>query len=156
MKKSIFALLFSLVLLGASQEISAKGIIVYHNGLQVSEVEKLPAEAILDGQHVNLGVSYEQFGLFWLPVWNYGEPQYVLISDDEETYWDLDEELLSGIKEEYSLDIPDTPEIPLWQKIGLKPVIILLIAFIIWGQFGNKPKEEEEETLSKESPEEEA
>lgn len=138
MKQLLLASLFSLFLFGFSQNASAKGALVYHNGLQVSKINDLPAEAIIDGQHVNLGVSYEQFGLFWLPVWNYGDTNYVLISDDENTYWDLDEELLTQIKEEYNLDIPDNAQIPLWQKIGLKPIIILLLLFFIWGKISGR------------------
>lgn len=152
MKKAII-LLLTFFLLGISQNISAKGVIFYHTGQKISVIEELPEDAAIDGEHVNLAVSYEQFGLFWMPVWNYGETAYVLLSDDEKTYWDLDEELLQDIKKEYNLDIPDKPELPLWQKIGLKPVIILFIIFIIWGQFGGK-KEEEVQAPEKEQSEE--
>lgn len=134
MKKAQILLLFFL-LIGSAQTVSAKGLFVYHAGPKGSTIEQLPADAQVDGTHVNLGVIYEQFGLFWLPVWNYGETRYVLLSDDEETYWDMDDETLQSVKTDYSLDLPDTPEIPLWQKIGLKPVIILFLIFLIVRRF---------------------
>lgn len=134
MKTARILLLF-LLLLGGVQTASAKGIFVYHAGPKASVINRLPTDAQIDGEHVNLGVIYEQFGLFWLPVWNYGDTRYVLLSDDEETYWDIDDETLQSVKTDYSLDIPDAPEIPLWQKIGLKPVIILFLLFLVVRRF---------------------
>jgi hypothetical protein len=143
MKKiiALVAILFSLM---AFQEVQAKGVIIYHTGPTAEVIEKLPADFTLEeGGHVNLGVLYNQFGLFWLPVWNYGTPQYVLLSDNEDTYWDLSDEELSSLKTEYNLNIPDTPEPSLWNKIGLKPVILLLAIYFIWSAISNRNKKEE-------------
>ncbi|NDW08912.1 hypothetical protein [Dysgonomonas sp. 520] len=136
MKKLIIFL--SLILfVSISQKADAQ--VVYHNGPAVSVLEKLPDSVKINGgQHVNFGISYEQFGLFWLPLWNYGEVKYALISDDENSYWDLTEEDIELLKSEYNMDIKDKPEIPFWTKVGLKPVIILLLLFIIWGQISGK------------------
>ncbi len=131
-------LLLLLLFTGIAQTASAKGAIVYHTGPKGSTLEMLPADAVIDGQHVNFGVVYDQFGLFWLPLWNYGETEYALISDDENTFWSLDEETLEMVKSEYELDIPDTPSIPFWQKVGLKPVVILLFLFFILGKIRGK------------------
>lgn len=145
MKKILF-LLFALFTFGATQTIEAKGVIIYHNGPQVSQVAELPEEANIDETHVNLGVMYDQFGLFWLPVWNYGNPQYVLINDSKDTYWDIDDEFVQQLKDEYTLEIPQKAEIPLFQKIGLKPIIILVILYFVWGAIKPKRKEEDTET----------
>ena len=131
-------LLLLLLFTGVAQTASAKGAIVYHTGPKGSTLEILPSDAVIDGQHVNFGVVYDQFGLFWLPLWNYGETEYALIADDENTFWSLDEETLKMVKTEYSLDIPDTPSIPFWQKVGLKPVVILLLLFFILGKIRGK------------------
>jgi len=154
MSKTLF-LAVILVCLGIAQGVEAKGVIVYHNGPTVSKVVDLPAETIVEDLHVNLGVMYDQFGLFWLPVWNYGEPKYVLIDDAEETYWDLSSDDLNFIKEEYNVEIEDTPTIPFWTQVGLKPVIAGLLGFIVWGQFRKKEEKEDNEEIEEEVDEEE-
>ncbi len=139
--KRILSLLVVLIFIGATQKAEAKGAVVYHNGPTISKVADLPEDANIDGTHVNLAVMYEQFGLFWLPVWNYGDVVYVLINNAEDTYWDVDAELLQSIKTEYNLNIPDTPEIPFWTKVGLKPVLIILLIFMIWSQIRSKKED---------------
>lgn len=139
MKKIIF--LFSLIIsLLVIQDAKAKGVIVYHNGPMFKTAKQLPAASEIDGKHVNLGIAYEQFGIFWLPLWNYGETRYVLVSDDEESAWELDSQQLAGLKSEYSLDIPENPSIPFWEKVGLKPVAIILLLVIIWSYLPGKRK----------------
>jgi len=142
--KKVLMLVCVLVFMGITQEVEAKGVIIYHNGPTISKVADLPTEATIENSHVNLGVMYDQFGLFWLPVWNYGETRYVLVDDAENTYWDLDEEELQSIKEEFSLDVSNEPSVPLMSQVGLKPVIAILLGFIVWGQFGKKKEEKEE------------
>ena len=143
MKKIIISLL-CLLAFSSLQHAEAKGIIIYHNGDTFKTLEQLPPEAEIDGTHVNLGVAFKQFGLFWLPLWNYGDVEYALISDNEENAWVLDGEDLAYYKTEFNLDIPDEPSIPFWTKVGLKPIVILLILFLIWGNIPSKKKEEAE------------
>lgn len=141
---SLFTLFFSV------QFIQAKGVIIYHNGPKVEVKEELPEDAFINDEHVNLGVMYNQFGLFWLPLWNYGTPQYVLINDKEDTYYDLDEEDIALLQEEYGVNLAKAPKPSLWQQIGLKPVIVLLVFFLIWGNIGGKKDEEEREVEAEE------
>ena len=90
MKKVLLALTFFGALFLTTTTASAGGVIIYSNGEKVEVVSKLPAEAVIDNSHVNLGVMYEQFAIFWIPVWNYGDVKYVLINDKGDTYYDLD------------------------------------------------------------------
>lgn len=138
--KKLFIVLLALFAFGASQEMQAKGVIVYHDGPVFKTVKELPADRIIDGKHVNLGIAFEQFGLFWLPLWNYGEVKYALVTDDEEEAWEIDEADLSELKAELNLDVSDKPSIPLWDKIGLKPVVIILLLLIIWGNLPGRKK----------------
>lgn len=143
--KKILLLLFALIVSCISNDIEAKGAIIYHDGPKFSTLKELPSDAVIEGKHVNLGVAYEQFGLFWLPVWNYGQVEYALISDNEEEAWSLDSETLAEVKKEYNLNLPDSPSIPLLQKIGLKPIILIIILYAIWSTFLQKKKSEESE-----------
>lgn len=146
MKKMFLALLGFMFIL-AIQEVQAKGVIIYGTGPKLEVTEKLSEEAIIGNTHVNLGVMYDQFSLFWLPVWNYSKAQYVYISDDETTYWDLDEEDIAFLSEEYKIELTEASP-SLWNKIGLKPVIIFLVITLIWGAISSK-KDEEEGTQEK-------
>lgn len=147
MQKFIFTLVLFLSTCIYSQ-IQAKGVIIYNNGPKVEVVKDLPADCIIEKDHVNLGVMYDQFGLFWLPVWNYGTPQYVLISDNEETYWEVTDEDIEYLKNEYNIGTLNSPEPSLWNKIGLKPVFVALIIFICWSIIDDKRKKETAEQES--------
>lgn len=138
MKKPLFLFLFTLLLLPAK---AAGAEIVYHNGPKYSTLIELPAEVQINGKHVNLGVAYKQFGLFWMPVWNYGKIGYVFLTDNEEMFWTANKEQLAFLKTKYKIDIPDTPSIPLWQKIGLKPLIIFALLYLLWPEKRTRKEE---------------
>lgn len=140
--KKIIAIIFALFALCAVQDIQAKGVIVYHNGPKFETLQELPADIMLEGKHVNIGVAYDQFGIFWLPLWNYGTPEYALVSDDNETAWTLTGEDLESIKKEYNIELPENPSPSLWNKIGLKPVVVLLLFLIVWGYLKKEKTEE--------------
>lgn len=143
--KNLIAIIFVLFTLCTVQGIQAKGVIVYHNGPKFETLKELPADVMVEGEHVNIGVSYDQFGIFWLPLWNYGTPEYTLVADDEETAWALTDEDIESIKKEYNIELPENPGPSLWNKIGLKPLVVLLIFMIVWGYL---KKEKTDETTA--------
>lgn len=88
-------------------------------------------------KYLDLGIAHKQF-CFVLPVWNYGEPEYVLYREkwpgehgaDYFTYV-LDDEQIATFHELYG--IPLTPQIPFWDKWGGKLVLLLLLVlFFVW------------------------
>lgn len=143
--KKITLLLFFLLSFIFIQKSNAKGVIVYHNGPQLELFSALPADAVMDdGSHVNIGIMYDQFGLFWMPLWNYSEPKYVLVSDDEKTYWEYTDTELQEIAKSYDISLHENPSPSLWNKIGLKPVLIILLLVVIWSNFPIRQKAEED------------
>lgn len=130
MKRLLFIMLI-LFSIGSVQKIEAKGVIFYGLGETISTTQTLPEEVILDGQHVNIGVHYEQFSLFWIPIWNYGDVTNVLVNDKEDTYWDIDEEDIEHLKTEFDVEVGEA-EIPFWTKVGGKPIVVLLVLFLIF------------------------
>jgi len=92
MKKVVLTLSLVGALFFAANTASARGIIFYSNGEKVEAVKQLPDSAIINDEHVNLGVMYKQFSIFWIPMWNYGETKFVLINDKKDTYYDLTSE----------------------------------------------------------------
>lgn len=144
MKKLLLLLAVFCLSIAQAPKASAKGVIIYSNGETLKTLHELPEEAKLDdGTHVNLGVHYESFSLFWMPLWNYGDYKYVLLNDAEDTYADLTEEEVKEISEKFNLNLPAQPELPLMSQIGLKPVVIIVILLLIYGQFAGKSDEEE-------------
>ena len=133
MKKSILVLALFGALFFTTNTVSAKGVIVYSNGEKIEVSRELPDSITVNNEHVNLGVMYEQFSIFWIPMWNYGETKYVLINDREDTYYDLDEDEIEMLRTEFSIDIPEKPTIGFWNKIGGKLIWIAVIALILFG-----------------------
>lgn len=144
--KKLLPILFVLFAFCTVHNTQAKGVVVYHNGPKFEIREKLPPQAIVNQKHVNIGVAYEQFGIFWLPLWNYGTTTYALVTDDKEVAWTLTNEELEAIKTEYNIDIelPENPSPTLWNQIGIKPIIILLLLAVIWGLYDESKKKKEE------------
>lgn len=149
MKKIIIAIL--LISLGSLQAIEAKGIplpILYSSGETLSEIKELPEDCTIDKEHVNLGVIYEQFALFGIPIWNYGETKNVLINEKKDTYWDLDSETIQILRDDYGVEVPEKASVPFWTQVGGKPIIVLIIITLIYSSFIKKEEEEEKEEES--------
>lgn len=134
MKKLILtSLLFGAILFSAT-DVSARGVIIYSNGEKIEVVKEVPADIqLIEEEHVNVGVMYEQFSIFWVPMWNYGETVYVLVNDAGDTYWDLSAEEVQYLNEEHAMELPETPVIGFWNKIGGKIIWAAVILFALWG-----------------------
>ena len=147
MKKIILTISLFVVLFFMANNASAKIVFLYSNGEKVDLVEKLPEDAMLDNEHVNLGVMYSQFSMFWVPLWNYGETKYVLINDRKNTYFDLSAEDLEIIKSDYNIDIPENYTIGFWDRVGGKLVLcaIIIIIAILWIRSRSDNKTETQE-----------
>lgn len=110
--------------------------------------------------HLNLGVMVDdQFSLFGIPLWNEGEPKYVLYHQmgtvhtskfdfTNYLYIDLNEDDVAAIEEMVpGLDVPSNPQLPFWDRIGGKLVflLILIAVFGVLYVFCRKKKEDEED-----------
>ncbi|MCL1943804.1 MAG: hypothetical protein FWF54_09700 [Candidatus Azobacteroides sp.] len=133
MKKMILTFALFGALFFTANSVSARGIIVYSNGEKIEVVKNLPDSVIIDGKHVNLGVMYKQFSVFWIPMWNYGETKSVLVNDKEDIYYDLTAEDVEMLKIGFNIDVPQEPVIGFWNKIGGKIVWGVVILAVICG-----------------------
>ncbi|MDR0873464.1 MAG: hypothetical protein LBN27_08385 [Prevotellaceae bacterium] len=150
MKKVIFTLTLLGGLFFAASTVSARGVIIYGNGEKIEVTEKLPDSITIDDEHVNLGVIYEQFSIFWVPMWNYGETKYVFLNDKEDSYMLADEEDLQYLRDELKINVPEEPSIGFWNKIGGKLIWAVVFALIIYGLLPSRKKEEEEVEIPQE------
>jgi len=145
MKKVILSLTLFVALLFTANNASARGLIIYSNGEKIEVVKQLPDSAIIDGTHVNLGVMYKQFSIFWIPMWNYGDTKFVLVNDKKDTYYDLDKENIETLKTEFNVNVPDNPAIGFWNKIGGKIIWGVLIIAAICGWWISRKDNEDAE-----------
>ncbi len=147
MKKFLLSLVLGTSLALVSTPASAAGVIFYSNGEQLEIFQKLPADYEFDdGDHMNIGVMYNQFSIMWIPVWNYGETKWVWVNDAKDAYNDeVSEEELEYFRTEYAYDIPEKPRIGFWNSIGGKLVWAAIIGGIFLLDRKKKAGKEEEE-----------
>ena len=145
MKKILLTVFAIVSFLFIAQTISAGGIIVYSNGLTYEIKEKLPEDITISGSHVDFGISYEQFSLMWIPVWNYGSVEYAFIDKANKMIYDVTEEDADFLKEEFGIDISKSPQIGFWNAFGGKLIFGAIIAFFIWSSLAGKKEEKEKE-----------
>lgn len=136
--KTVKLLLLLGVFISLSEPLLAKGAIIYGDGPEVSKVLDLPhsEDFALVGDDGNvifcdLGVMYNQFSLFWIPIWNYGEYKYVLFSDIPCNGYDFQYYELSNDEVEYLRQsfggIPNEPTLPFWDSIGGKLLLLVIV-----------------------------
>lgn len=116
----------------------------------ISVVEELPDEDALkqDGQYLELGYLYEEYGILFISLWN-TDGQYVLCNKDETTYYEVSEEQLKELETKYNLDTGGNP-LGLWKKLGGKLILLVLIGIGIFSAFSKSDdKESKENTESK-------
>ncbi len=100
--------------------------------------------------YMDIGYKYSQFWLVWLPLWN-SDGEYVLTIKGQDVYFDITPAKVKRLAATYNLTLPDNP-IPLWDKIGGKAVIGLVIVIIILLNFvkGKKKDKNEEDDIDEE------
>ncbi|MDR0863937.1 MAG: hypothetical protein LBO74_03275 [Candidatus Symbiothrix sp.] len=149
MKKTLLICVCIVSLLFVVQTVSARGIpVIYSNGLTCEVKEKLPEEAIIDGSHVDFGISFDQFAIFWIPLWNYGTTNYAYIDKAHDTVYEIDtndSEEAGFLKENYNIDITKAPKISFWNAIGGKLIALAVIALLVWGSLKSKKDDKEKE-----------
>ncbi len=111
----------------------------------------LPAETEFIGESndpLNVGYRFEQINIIWIPIWNY-EGEYCLVNDAEDMYYDLTEDEKAYLTETHQASFEGSP-LSLWDKMGGKAIILIILALILWGAIPSKKNKEEENTQTAE------
>lgn len=155
MKKFIILLLISIF---TTKNMKAGDIpLIYSNGETFEKVLVLPNsedfEFIYSDRlyHGDLGIKYNQFCLFWIPLFNYGEKRYVLYNErkDDYVYVELNASHIRALQKIYGNSlVPTLPKPSFWNEWGGK-LLALLIIICGWGLFSPDHKEEKSETIKK-------
>lgn len=109
---------------------------------KIATVQDLPNEDSLkqNGSFLNLGYLHNEYGIIFIPAWNSGG-KYVLVNNDESIYYDLSEAQLEELKKTHNLELSSNP-LSFWKKIGGKLIYLIVIGFILYGQFSKGDDEE--------------
>lgn len=151
----------SLFFLACANTTQAKGFLFFSWGTEVYQVHELPENYTIQTTeygtiHVNLGVVYDEFSIFWIPTWNWNVDTYVLLPDNYDTldkgkyvFYNIDAEELSKIHQIVG-DLPEKPKLSFWRSIGGKLITFPLILLCLYGLLpaSNKDKKETEKEES--------
>lgn len=114
---------------------------------KIEQVAELPDSAYYetkDGKHINLGYMYTVYEVAFVPLWTTDEGKIVGYEKESDTYYDLDEEMISTIKEDIKVENLDSlKSMPFWDAWGGKLIVIGIIVIIIVTQLPGKKKEED-------------
>lgn len=132
------AFVLALALLAAPAE-ARRATILYGNGPEFQKMYDLPDSVTLDNGHtLQFGIAFEQFSLFYVPIWNYGTTEYAVYDAADRTIYTLDAEDIADFQAEYGWELPKTPKLSFWNRIGGKLVALLvigaLVCFGLWKQ----------------------
>lgn len=146
------ALLFVVFTFCTISIISAKGKIRFCFPCErLQTIQELPVDAEIQkfaGQKVNLSYVNDEYGVFWLAIWN-TNGRYVLSDISNNTYLEIDHKITKLLKEQHSFNV-ETAEPPLsfWKKIGGKLVLLVVILLLIWGNMPSKNKAKDIKTIN--------
>lgn len=103
--------------------------IFYGCGPEFERVYDVPTSLLSEeGNPLKFGVSFKQFSLFHVPIWNYGQTEYAVYDSKAKTIYELDEADVAALKEEYGWELPEKPGLSFWNRIGGKLVLLGVVA----------------------------
>lgn len=125
----------------------AKMFVFFGNSQKLSEVYELPNEEYFqtdNGEHLNLGISYKVFSIFWIPLLVTEDPSFIYtVEGNDDFYYEINSDAVKSIAEEYHIaDIESLKEVPFWDAWGGKILILVVILFFVFASMGSHDTEE--------------
>ncbi|MBK8803925.1 MAG: hypothetical protein IPN71_18110 [Fibrobacteres bacterium] len=77
-------------------------------------------------ENLDPGYKFKQVQLFWLPLWNYGGEWCGYVGKDD-TYLEIPKATLDSLAKSVNVTLPDSPSLGLWNTIGGKLIVVLLL-----------------------------
>lgn len=137
----------ALVITCFSNTVSAKIRIPFGEREVLNKVHDLPDTdeyKLQNGNHLDLATFHKEFNIAWiLPIYVIEEPRLVGFDAKAETYYDIPQAEMDQILASEKLDKAKLNKLPFYTRYGGKAVLVLLIAFIIWGAIPSKKDSEE-------------
>lgn len=101
-----------------------------HKIADFPDTEEFRTPDRLFGQFVDAGVIYKQITIFFLPLWNY-DIRWAGYIPNSSQYVPLTRSELEELATRANVSLPLNPELPLWDRIGGKLILALLLV-ILW------------------------
>ncbi|WP_316809503.1 hypothetical protein [Pedobacter agri] len=126
-----------LIVLATSSLALAKGRIPIGERSVLNTVHDLPNinDFKLDsGNYLDLATLHKEFNIAYiLPLYITQEPKLVIYDEETDRYFDLPESELKVLLRSQKLNQKDLIGLPFYTRYGAKLIVILFLAFIIWG-----------------------
>lgn len=137
----------------SSNRAEARVTILYGNGPEFEQMYDLPDSLTSEaGNPLEFGVAFDQFSLFYVPIWNYGETEYAVYDRKAQTIYTLDEEDLAAFKEEYGWELPEKPGLSFWNRFGGKLILVVVLVALggiwMWKNAGSEETEEQQPEMA--------
>lgn len=99
-----------------------------------------------DGTYLDVGIKYKQIKILSIPLWNY-DKRFCGYVGQSDQYIDLSQDELNQYAEYAKLELPQHPQIPLWDAVGGKLVLVVLLGGLILWNIRSEKKEEKEQVF---------
>jgi len=124
----------------SSNKSYAGGVVIWGEAEKIREIAELPDSEFYqttDGQYFEMGVRYNTIHIFWIPLWVKTAPMvcgYV----NKDTYVELSQDDIDEILMQTGIDLQGKVKASLWDKMGGKIVLLLVITLILLFYFRDK------------------
>lgn len=130
------------LLVSASGFVFAKAKIPIGEREVLNKVYDLPNTAqfkLENGNYLDLATLHKEFNIAYiLPLYITQEPILVAYDEQSETYFNIPEKELKSILVAQKLNEDDINSLPFYTRYGCKLLVLLFIAFLIWGNLPSK------------------
>lgn len=130
------------LLVSASGFVFAKAKIPIGEREVLNKVYDLPNTAqfkLENGNYLDLATLHKEFNIAYiLPLYITQEPILVAYDEQSETYFNIPEKELKSILVTQKLNEDDINSLPFYTRYGCKLLVLLFIAFLIWGNLPSK------------------
>ncbi len=151
MKKLLCFALTLFAVFSFTQTAEAKIPFFYSTGAATQEIHKFEEPIDLDGDKAEcIGIVFDQFSIFTVPIWNYGEQVYALYTESGNTinYYELTPEDVEAFSAEFGIELdPNNPTLSFWNRIGGKLVLLLVFVALV-GYYMIKGDDDDEEAAA--------
>lgn len=152
MKTFLSFFLFLTLFIFSAKRAEAIPVFYSWGGEKINTILDLPNDSttLSTKGYVDIGCIYKQFSIFWVPIWNWDVRYCFSYENDDKKYKPLTKEEAEEYAQDYDLKLPAAKP-NFWNMMGGKSILLILIAFMVWGSIGKKKEEDEIEKVEEDS-----
>lgn len=106
---------------------------------QVYDLPNTDTFKLKNGNYLDLATLHKEFNIAYiLPLYITQEPKLVAFDKETDMYFDIPEKDLKSLLAAHQLKENEINSLPFYTRYGAKLIVILFIAFLIWGNLPSK------------------